>query len=415
MANGTGVSVQPHSGRWRVMWRERVSVDGGAPTWKQRSRVVSTEAAAIVLRAEILRAIETAGHYDDPMESIATVTSVDALLAGFLVSRRARGAARSTLSTLATLAAQATRALRAHLRLRDDQPIPADRLTREAFVGMVNQLRDASLADGTVYGVSAFLLDAWNWGADDPEGYPGVATPPRDRKSVMPRAAVYVAPPAPTLAEIDAVLRALPYQARVAKGIAVVMRYTGLRVAQALALRRSDWNPTASTITIRTGKSAREKASPRTIPVPRSFALDVAPWLGDEPTGPLVMRDESGRRVTTGSGGGRLRIDATLTAAWQRATDAGEVRPEVWKPSNRDAARPNHAFRSAYQSALVRTRIAPDVISALVGHATLRERHYAGPEELMDAMREAVDNLPPIDWSRPATGAGQVIPLGHRR
>lgn len=105
------------------------------------------------------------------------------------------------------------------------------------------------------------LLQAWTWACDAAQ-YPGLASAPRDPTTVLPRPVVYSAGPAPTLAECDAALPQLVglHNPRVAMLASMVARYTGLRIGQVLRIR-------AATLTVRVGKSAREKAERRTVPV----------------------------------------------------------------------------------------------------------------------------------------------------
>jgi hypothetical protein len=70
-------------------------------------------------------------------------------------------------------------------------------------------------------------------------------------------------------------------------------------------------------------------------------------------------------------------------------------------PSNRKLARPDHAFRAAFQAHLVATGVRDEVIDALVGHAGgLRARHYVDPAARFEAMRAAVGLIPNVDWRR---------------
>ena len=71
-------------------------------------------------------------------------------------------------------------------------------------------------------------------------------------------------------------------------------------------------------------------------------------------------------------------------------------------PINRAKARPDHAFRAAFQSNLQNRGISDNVIDWLVGHApaSTRGKHYAQPAE--NALRSAVKAIPAVDWQNSA-------------
>jgi hypothetical protein len=89
----------------------------------------------------------------------------------------------------------------------------------------------------------------------------------------------------------------------------------------------------------------------------------------------------------------------------------------VWAPDSRKHARPDHAFRAAYQAALAGAGVRDEVIDALVGHAGgLRARHYVGAAEgRTAAMRAAVDLLPAVDWDEPGEADVPDNVVGFRR
>jgi hypothetical protein len=92
-----------------------------------------------------------------------------------------------------------------------------------------------------------------------------------------------------------------------------------------------------------------------------------------------------------------------VTKGWQEATAAGDVRRGVWAPENRALARPEHAFRSGFQAALRGLSVQEWVIDRLVGHrGSTRDLHYVDDASVMDRLREAVERLPPVAWTRPA-------------
>lgn len=425
MANGAGVSLRPYQmdkeGRplpgtpWRIRWREMVETDGRVEQ-KQRekmfrhppgSRSTSAPAVAVAFQAEVLKAIQERAvvEIEAPVrvvEPAQPVPSFDEAAAAWLRHKAARGVARGTLDKYAQSVARWFATVRKLVKISPNAPVPVDVLSRDLFARVILAWRADGLSESTVYNGSRAVLDAWTWTADDPMAYPGVPNPPRDKTTVLPHAPIYAAPPAPTLAEVDACIRRLHRGSYVARGAAIVMRYTGLRISQALAIARADLDVDALTLTVRTGKTRRERAAQRVVPVSRHMLADLAPYLGPE-DGLLIRRRSDLRAEPSRNHHPR----GSLTAAWDAATKAGEARREVWAPATREIARPDHAFRAALQGHLVEAGVRDEVIDALVGHAgkSTRSRHYAGPAALFAAMREAVDALPAVDWTTPDEAA----------
>ncbi len=185
----------------------------------------------------------------------------------------------------------------------------------------------------------------------EPEARPGVHLPPRDSPRLLPYSPVHTdAPPAPTWAEMDAVIRLAAAQA-----VVPVSRYLVNLLAPRLAERRDPLSPL--------------------FPSPRTGELR------------------------------KNRSQKSIRAVWLAATEAGEVRREVWDPPNRGHGRPNHAFRAGFLASL---KASDGVKDFLVGHAPqhTRERHCATPS--MEARRAAVDGIPEMDWGG---NGGNVVRL----
>lgn len=404
MGRGPGVSIgELADGRCRVRWRETVIDEAtGQSRSVQRERVVQDRATAITLQAKVLRAIETGEVPQvDPVRRVPAVCSLDSLFAGWLRDRAAHGVAASTLVQYGTRQARVLRVLRQRHGIADTDPVSAAVLSRDEVNAITLALRADGLADGTLNGTIGMLLQVWAWGSDDPAEYPGLAPAPRAMRP--PRPPKYVPTKAPTLAECDAVIRRLAANPAVSLPVAVVARCTGLRAGQVLAALVEDFHPAECTLTVRAGKSDREKAERRTVPI----VAHLRDWLlprvaGRDPAEPLIRRRADARadRAPT----------RALGLVWTAAVNAGEVRPGVWDPPTRVNGRPDHAFRAALINHLDRAGVHPIVRRWLVGHAlTMEERHYldeAGPA----AARAAVDTIPPIKWA-----AEEALPDNVRR
>lgn len=413
MANGPGVSLRPMTmteggeaapgSTWRVRWREWAERDGKRIRRQREkkfhhppgSRSRTPPPAASKFYADTLRRLEEGELPDLTGPVRIEVCSFDQAVGAWMRHKGARGVTQSTLDKYAQRAARWFATVRELEGLSADAPIRADRLTRDLFSRAILDWRRAGLAESTVYATAQTMLAAWTWAADDPKAWPGVPQAPRDKSTILPLPPVYHAPVEPTLAECDACIRHLKRGSYVARGAGVIMRYTGLRISQVLAIRREDLDVSTLSLTVTTGKSRRERTQQRVIPVSQAMLDDLAPYMGGEGEG--LIRRRKDLRAPTNRG---HHPSGTIRRAWEAATAAGEARREVWDPPNRKIARPEHAFRAALQGHLEGKGWREEVIDALVGHAgrSTRRRHYASGAALMGAMREAVDNLPPIDW-----------------
>lgn len=320
-------------------------------------------------------------------------TNLEAAAADWLRARAARGIAASSVRKYATNLTRFFDTVRGVRELRADVAVTADVLSRSLVADVILALRARDLSESTIYSTASTILDMWGWASDDPDSYPGLPTPPRDASAVRPPPPIYTAPPPPTLDEVDACIRHISSRAFVAHAAAVMMRFTGLRISQVLGVRCGDVDGAAGTVRVRVGKSRREKAGNRVVPVSPHLLEVVGPWLrAREPEAPLVRRRSDMR-----SRSGKQHLpSATISDAWEAATQAGETRRDVWAPANRKQARPEHAFRAAFIRHLASHGVRDPAIDFLVGHhpSGVRARHYAEPE--MAELVEAVACLPPI-------------------
>lgn len=193
--------------------------------------------------------------------------------------------------------------------------------------------------------------------------------------------------------------------------LGVIMRYTGLRADQALNIKRRDIDLENARLTVTAGKSRAEKAEQRTIPISRHLVNELTSWIGPYRPGDWLF-------PARGKVGAESRAPVEpgfFTLAWEAATAAGQAREIAWKPESREHARPEHAFRAAFQAHMRALGIMDEVIDALVGHhgRSTRGKHYAGNETLWERMEDAVKLLPAIDWG--SAQDGKVVQLRARR
>lgn len=394
-----GVSVQDLGGRrYRLRWREWVE-QGGERKRADKSIVVHSREAAIEMQAKVLRAIETQGWFEVEAKPEVLVGDLEAAGRAWLRQKAARGCSDGTIKRYGTSLGQWFK----FLHQRAGGTVPVTVLTRDLFADAILAWRADKLSDSTIYNNARVAVELWDWAFDDPAAFPGVPTPPRDKKALLPKAAVYAPPEPPTMAELDACLRVLDSRSYTAKGAAVVMRFTGLRASQVMALRCKDVNLARRELRVTTGKSRREQAEQRVVPISTHLVAELSAWVGSQDgEAPLVRRRRTGR-----AWGINLPMD-TLSMAWEKVTLAGEARREVWEPPNRDQARPEHAFRAGFQAFLDGQGVRDSVIDFLVGHSpkSVRGRHYAPPT--MEQLRLAVELLPPIAWAVEAQGDNVV-------
>lgn len=403
MASVSVDQLGPH--RFKVRWRETVS-EGGQRRTVARALTVSTREAAIELQAKVLRAVETVGYYESEARELPPVTNLERAAGDWLKHKAARGVAVGTVRRYTAYMDRFFRAVRALRTIGKDEVVPASVLSRTLFSEAILSWRAEGLSESMVYGMSSTALDMWRWVCDDPDNYPGVPVSPRDPSTVLPPPPIYVAPLPPTLAEVDACLRRL-HRAYVAKPAAILMRFTGLRISQVLGLRCEDLDLANQTLCVRVGKSRREKAESRLVPISPHLVDEIAPWMANRlPEDYLVRRRKDQHAAETQS----HLPTVVLSAAWEEATQAGEARREVWAPRSRKLSRPDHAFRAAFMAYLEEQGVRDSVIDYLVGHAPMstRRRHYAPPG--FEQLQEAVGKLPPIDWKeREEAEGGKVV------
>ncbi len=407
-------------GRYRIRWREKAAGPGGEPFRKpdgrwatvDRSLTLDGKEARDAAVARVGRDLAGAGRV---VELAATLPPSVADLEQAAVAWLRYKATRCTASSLDAYALDMKRFFTVVRRLKGiagSAGVSASVLSRDLLMQALREWQVAGLSESSVYASSRSVLEMWRWVADDPAAYAGVPTPPRESRAVLPRAPIYTAPAAPTLAECDAALRHLPLAANESRRIGAFLRYTGLRIHQVLAMRRRDLDFDRALLTVSTGKSRAEKAEMRTMPVARALVAESRGWFTGLDAGDFLFPAWG----IVGSARPAAIRPGVFHDAWALATRAGEVREGTWRPPNRKAARPEHAFRAAFQSFLRGQGVTEPVIDALVGHhgKTVRSRHYVGIDDMLPQLRAAVDLFPPVDWQGKVEG-GTVLALAGGR
>lgn len=212
---------------------------------------------------------------------------------------------------------------------------------------------------------------AWAWAADS-DDYADEA--PRPRTIEMPEGETDPTV-APSWSEMDACVEAAEGWIR---KLAIVLRFTGLRVQQVMRLRWDDVDLDLGTLRIRgaLGKSAEER---------RGRIVPLSPHLVDELSG-WGVRD--GWLVPCNRQPGPREREARgrdMARAWKRAG----------VPEDRWRNQPDHAFRKGITSGLKRLGADTEAVEYILGHSRPSVRGaYLDPDFLPN--REAVTLIPAI-------------------
>ena len=225
----------------------------------------------------------------------------------------------------------------------------------------------------TVKKIVEVLERVWLW-AHNEDAYAEFVPPPR--RLAMPDGPGQPVV-APTWAEMDACIATAQGWIR---QLAVVLRFTGLRVQQVMRLRWEDFDLAASVLRIRgeLGKTRHERRG-RAIPVSRYLVAEMLTWERPQVFVIPSRREQDGPR-------GREAKGRDMGRAWKRAG----VKEEVWKQ------RPHHAFRKGFKTELTRAGARWEAVEHLLGHQvgdSVTSR-YLDPEFL--PLRKAVDLIPPL-------------------
>ncbi len=414
VGHAVGLSVgELSNGKWRLRWRQNEVQADGSVRRVQREVYVYAHEERKRLEIEIEKQVSERGYWE-PASEASKVKPLDANAEGVAVrwldwKRGPRAARPNTLVALTGAMKRWFDAVRVVKGLRADQVVSGKTFTMETVNQVVVRWRQLEFAPGTIYQSIAAVVDLWTWAYDQPDYTDVIPRPPANRKLVMPKTVAYEAPPdVPTWAEADACLRQIRHP--MPRHLAMIMRYTGLRLEQAAHVHREDIDFAAGTLLVRKGKSQREQALMRRVPVSARFLDDVRAWVTPLPAGPLFP-DLANPAVPMASYRNQTRY---ITEAWEAATESGEARREVWAPINRVKARPDHVFRAAFQHHLMDAGMGDNVIEWLVGHApsTTRGKHYAQPAE--SALRRAVEMVPAVDWQMSNVTVLRLDPRARR-
>ena len=358
--------------RWCVRWR---TLDGAS----NRSRTCPDKRTATALQREIEQAHALGREWVPESESAGAVPELRQILSAYITERSLNRAPR-TRETMG----QHLDTFLGWLTGRQS----GSRLLPSVFSKSLLLSYYRSLATGGRWGRSRNLstrrkmtmavLAAWQWAADDEEYARFMPRPPS--KLELPREPGKPTV-APTFEEMD---RCIAASSGWHRQLLVVLRFTGLRVQQAMFLRWSDFDLDRQMLNIRgeLGKSRSERQG-RIVPISEHLANEMAGWGRREGWVIKSARQRGGERE-------RMARTRDVNRAWARSG----VRDEVWK------GRPHHSFRKGLVTGLKRLGADTEAAEYLVGHVLPGVRGvYVDPEA--HGLRDAVALIPPIQTSFP--------------
>ena len=378
-------------GEYTVRWRNRRDPDTGTVRQRKLKRGFGSRKEAEALCGIIEAEITIHGFWWPPewgrgdARPAAEDVSVPKLIAGYCVARRERGLAAHTLKKDEEVASILTRWLDASDR---SNATAAGLLVKSEIEAWARWLKATPNKHGQEKGAGTrkryvgWLLGAWAWALHEPEFRGGVPSPVISlRHLTLERPAPHAPVVAPTWAEMDAMIAcASGWQQQ----LYILLRCTGLRVAQGMALRWSDFDLERGVLKIRKGLPGSKTNAER-----RGRRIPFAPALE-----PFLHRWKAQGTeewvIPTGRRGADARTARARDArrAWDRAVARFGVRG--------DATKAHHIFRAGFQSGLKKLGADDEAVEQLVGHDLgVRGESYIDPTAL--PMVEAANLVPDVD------------------
>lgn len=344
---------------WVVRWR-----DGGRGS-RAHQLTRSTERAANALAEEIERAIERYGRYE-PARAGGPST-LKAVLDAYIADSKRKHAKNTSRNYARYL-----------LTFREwCGDIDVDRLSfallSEYQLFLANPVTGRHLhgrGHNTISQHFSCIEGAWAWAWRRQARGEFTGVPQPDSLELRKTPAPHKL--APTWTQMDDAIECADGWQR---QLYVVLRCTGLRVAQALGLRWEDLRLDDDTPTFHLrpelGKSQQEKRG-RWVPMAPVLVAELATWGTREGFVVPCARDRREARAR----------DAQR--AWSRAG----VDPAVWTGCA------HHAFRAGFSSSLKRAGADTEAVEFLLGHSRGIREHYVGPDAL--PLVEAVALVPKV-------------------
>lgn len=365
-------SIHKRGGVWRVMWRD--------PDGKQRSRTCPNKATAEELLREVER-VGALGHRWEP-SGLRERAGFSAIAKAFLDDSERLHCGKTTLR-YGQILGEYTRWLVKFGHLDRSGTLNATTFTRSTLAayhaymlgptGRHGHPRSPSTAAKHLRVVQLF----WAWAWENDEGAAWAEQVPPPRRVRLPTAPATTTQLAPTWAQMDAAIAACDGNVPL-RSLAVMLRFTGLRVDQVMRLRWDDVDLEDRLLRVRPelGKSPHERAG-RVVPISGHLVAELRSWARTD-----AWIVPSSRQDGSRSPGARERRD--MTRAWARAGVPKAARTQ-----------PHHSFRHGFCSELKRAKADVEAVEHLVGHKLPGQRPtYVDPRSL--PLVEAVALIPAL-------------------
>jgi len=350
-------SIRRRDKKWQVRWQ--------GPDGRSRSRTASTAKEA----RSIARQVDAdPGTFDEPAKprrvgqrGARPALTLRDLHQAYLSDLKRIGRKANTLYRYATILSVWERWLQLTFKRLPPPDVLSKQLLRDHYDWLLETgLHGKPRGPETARKHMVTIQNCWAWAVLE-DDWSDITPPARRLALQRPPTTPAVAP---TWAEMDrAILAAPPAQAR----LAVLLRFTGLRVQQAMELRWEDFDLDRAELTIRgeLGKSLSERGG-RVIPISHHLVgrLRADDW---EKEGSFVVPSNriQGERE-------RKARARDMAAAWARAG----VREAAWRKQ------PHHAFRKGFTSGLHLEGADVEAVEYLIGHSAGIRRHYVDPRAL---------------------------------
>ncbi len=387
------VSKDPRTGKWRVRWDEYIIIDDadGTPQQKRLERTVSLRTEG--LARERARAIESAHARGEVFTTASErpTTTLGRIGAAYLAAAASAGAPLATQRFRFSL-------VKAFLKFaRMDTP------ASDLSIGLLTRYADSLPGDGrkaaTRHRKVLGVEQMWRWAENRPEEFPGV---PRPRK-LTGTDADQISAPVPVVArgrvdwpDLDRMIAHLD-QREWHRRLAMLLRYHGLRVGQALGLTWRDIDLEERVLYLRAGVEGAKRGCARSVPMNSTLVAEMANW---GPREGHVFKRPDGRP---------WRADAAVEP-FRRAWERSGVERAKWdaedegvrQSGDRAKARPSHAFRACVRTGLVRLGVDEAAVLHYVGHSAGRTASAYVPESEptssphWPSLVNAVEKIPPF-------------------
>lgn len=391
------------AGRWEVQFKVKETVqgaDGVAITkWRGKRRAFDTfEEAERFKRDAKTTAARGEVWTDKRNDAVATLGTIVDAYAAAPTNERTKAWRKAVLGGKKKNGERGANTFAAFAGA--DLPVSGltVKLLKDYAASLPSEGREASTKHRKVAAVEAM----WTW-AYDPRNratYPGVPEPVRVTADGVNDVNAPVQPPmavvriaVPEVHDVDAMIGRINNDGWEHGGshrrVALLCRYVGLRIAQAVNLNWRDVrldSPAGPYLVIRAGGRGAKKGSARVVPLHPALAAEMATWGVREgsvfpATNERWIRGESTREA--------------FRVAWERASlpaDDGGVGMDRAKwdgtgadDGERGHASPTHAIRAAVLTAMLRGGVSLDVANYAIGHASGATKGAYVPEASPEA------------------------------